>query len=89
MSERPPTNHQSTPKGVQHTVAGRLLGMRSDLLRLVTVLNTSGRYKDAADCQALVIAVDAFNEENDFDRCVWPPEADEDGGLKWTEDYGA
>lgn len=78
------------PKGVQHTVAGRLLCMRSDLLMLVSVLNEAGHYKDAHDCQALVIAVDAFNDDNAFDRCVWPPEADlENGGLKWTEDYGA
>lgn len=74
---------------MKQTASARILQMREDFLLLVAAFNQGREYREAADAQAMAIALTAFEDDHDLDNVEWPPVGDsEDGGLKWVKDHG-
>ena len=58
------------------TAAQRVLAMRDDFLILVDAYNKIWRYDHALDAQAMVIALDKFEDEHNITDVAWPPQPD-------------
>lgn len=58
--------------------------MRDDFLLLVQALNAGGEYRHAMEAQAMVIALNKFEDDHYTTEAAWPPVADPEGGLMWV-----
>jgi hypothetical protein len=67
-----------------HSAADHVRYMREDFLLLVAAYNGGGDFAAAMDAQAVVIALDKFEDGHcDMHQSAWPPEPDPEGGLLW------
>lgn len=71
----------------QMTVSAHLCDLRDDLLLLVAAYNSIGHYDVAIEAQALVIAIDKFEDDHNFSTTAWPPRKDPDdpSELVWIQ----
>lgn len=60
------------------TGAKAVLTMRDEFLQLVTAYNAIGQYKQAAEAQAMAVALNAFEDEHAITDIAWPPRVESD-----------
>ena len=60
------------------TAAARVCAMRDDMLFMVEAFNNVGEYERAFEAQAIVIALNKFENDHDITQIAWPPRRDPD-----------
>lgn len=61
----------------QFTGRDAVLKMRDEFLQLVTAYNAVGEYSDAADAQAMAVALHKFENDHRITHIAWPPKTEQ------------